>query len=146
MSDILVIGKPLDRIDGRRKVTGGVALLVLVALAAAAGSLAGLMLVYSVDLPQIADLERYRPLTTTELYDVHGQLFGSFALERRNGRAAVVVHSPCTTATSSSAIPTVIPVKLRSSRNPTQSLGQIGRAQYRNPAAAPRSDRSSGVG
>ena len=62
---------------------GWVALLLLVVLAAAAGSLAGLMLVYSVDLPQIADLERYRPLATTELYDMHGQLFGSFALERR---------------------------------------------------------------
>ncbi len=39
---------------------------------------------YSVELPQIAELTHYRPLTTTELYDVHGQLFGSFALERRN--------------------------------------------------------------
>ena len=61
------------RIHGRRKVAGSVALLLLVVLAAAAGSLAGLMLVYSVDLPQIADLERYRPLTTTDLYDVHGR-------------------------------------------------------------------------
>ena len=68
---------------GRRKLAGSVALLVLVILAAASGSLTGLMLVYSVDLPQIADLERYKPLTTTELYDLHGQLFGSFALERR---------------------------------------------------------------
>jgi penicillin-binding protein 1A len=69
---------------GRRKVAGGVAFVLLIVLAASAGSLAGLMLVYSVDLPQIADLERYRPLTTTELYDAHGHLFGSFALERRN--------------------------------------------------------------
>lgn len=68
----------------RRKVTSRVALTVLLVLAAAAGSLAGLLLVYSVDLPQIAELTRYRPLTTTELYDVHGQLFGSFALERRS--------------------------------------------------------------
>ena len=67
-----------------RKVAGSVALLLLVVLAAAAGSLAGLTLVYSVDLPQIADLERYKPLATTELYDVHGQLFGSFAMERRS--------------------------------------------------------------
>jgi penicillin-binding protein 1A len=52
-------------------------------LAIAVGSLSGLMLVYSVNLPQIQDLERYRPDTTTELYDVHGRLFGSFALERR---------------------------------------------------------------
>ena len=63
---------------------GSVALLVLVLLAAAAGSLAGLMLVYSVNLPQIDELERYKPLTTTELYDSHGQLFGSFAMERRS--------------------------------------------------------------
>jgi penicillin-binding protein 1A len=29
------------------------------------------------------DLARYRPNTTTELYDIHGKAFGSFALERR---------------------------------------------------------------
>jgi penicillin-binding protein 1A len=52
-------------------------------LAIAVGSLSGLMLVYSVNLPQIAELERYRPDTTTELYDIHGRMFGSFALERR---------------------------------------------------------------
>ncbi len=68
---------------GRRKIAGSVALLVLLALAVAGGALAGLTLVYSVDLPQIADLERYHPLATTELYDVHGRPFGSFALERR---------------------------------------------------------------
>ncbi len=60
------------------------AVLLLVLLAAAAGSLAGLTLVYSVDLPQIADLEHYKPLATTDLYDAHGQLFGSFAMERRS--------------------------------------------------------------
>ena len=43
----------------------------------------GLMLVYSVNLPQIDDLMRYRPNTTTDLYDAHGRIFGSFALERR---------------------------------------------------------------
>ncbi len=59
------------------------ALVVLVLLSIAAGSLAGLMLVYTVDLPQIADLERFHPSTTTELYDIHGRVFGSFALERR---------------------------------------------------------------
>ena len=55
----------------------------MVLLAIAVGSLSGLMLVYSVNLPQIQDLEHYRPDTTTELYDVHGRMFGSFALERR---------------------------------------------------------------
>ena len=63
---------------------GWLALLVLVVLAASAGSLAGLTLVYSVDLPQVSELEQYKPLSTTELYDVHGQLFGSFAMERRS--------------------------------------------------------------
>ncbi|HEX6773936.1 MAG TPA: PBP1A family penicillin-binding protein, partial [Acidobacteriaceae bacterium] len=62
---------------------GSVALLLLVVLAAAAGALGGLTLVYSVDLPQVSELEHYRPLATTELYDVHGQMFGSFAMERR---------------------------------------------------------------
>ncbi len=58
-------------------------MLVLVVLAAVVGVLGGLMMVYSADLPQIDDLERYRPNTTTDLYDVHGRIFGSFALERR---------------------------------------------------------------
>ena len=43
----------------------------------------GLMLVYSIDLPQMDDLARYRPNTTTELLDIHGKEIGSFALERR---------------------------------------------------------------
>ena len=68
---------------GRRKVAGGVALAVLLLLAVAVGSMTGLMLVYSVNLPQIDDLMRYRPNTTTDLYDTHGRIFGSFALERR---------------------------------------------------------------
>jgi penicillin-binding protein 1A len=55
----------------------------LVFLAMTTGCLTGLMLVYSVDLPQIADLQRYHPDTTTEVYDAHGRSFGSFALERR---------------------------------------------------------------
>jgi penicillin-binding protein 1A len=69
--------------SGRSKIAGGLALAFLVLVAAIAGSLTGLLLVYSVDLPQIDELEHYRPATTTELYDVHGRSFGSFALERR---------------------------------------------------------------
>jgi penicillin-binding protein 1A len=56
---------------------------VLLGLSAVFGALCGLMLVYSIDLPQMDDLARYRPNTTTELLDVHGRAFGSFALERR---------------------------------------------------------------
>jgi penicillin-binding protein 1A len=66
-----------------RKLAGRFALAVLLMLAIVTGSLAGLTLVYSVDLPQINDLERYRPSTTTDLYDRKGRVVGSFALERR---------------------------------------------------------------
>lgn len=65
------------------KITGRVAFAVLLLLAVTTGSLSGLMLIYSVDLPQIHDLERYRPSTTTDLYDRKGRVIGSFALERR---------------------------------------------------------------
>ena len=67
----------------RSKLAGRSALAVLLVLAVITGSLAGLTLVYSVDLPQINDLERYRPSTTTDLYDRKGRIIGSFALERR---------------------------------------------------------------
>ncbi len=67
----------------RRKLAGRSALVVLLMLAAVTGSLAGLTLVYSVDLPQIEELEHYRPSTTTDLYDCKGRIVGSFALERR---------------------------------------------------------------
>ncbi len=63
--------------------------VTLLLLSALFGSLCGLMLIYSVDLPQMDDLLRYRPDTTTELLDVHGSEIGSFALERR----VVVPHS-----------------------------------------------------
>src|SRR3569833_2826976 len=59
------------------------AYVMLLVLSAVFGALCGLMLIYSVDLPQMQDLERYRPSTTTQLLDVHGREFGSFALERR---------------------------------------------------------------
>ena len=48
-----------------------------------AGALVGLLLVYSTDLPQIDELEHYRPSAITELYDNRGRVIGSFALQRR---------------------------------------------------------------
>src|SRR5262252_8992022 len=68
-----VTGKPL-----RRVVFGLLALT-----SAFLGTMAGLLIVYSTDLPQIGDLERYRPSTITELYDDQGRQIGSFALQRR---------------------------------------------------------------
>ncbi|MGA7808401.1 transglycosylase domain-containing protein, partial [Bradyrhizobium sp.] len=59
------------------------AALALLGASAIFGVMLGLILVYSINLPQMTDLERYRPSTTTNLYDIHGQIFGSFADERR---------------------------------------------------------------
>ena len=67
----------------RRKLAGRSAIVALVLLSAITGSLAGLTLVYSVNLPQIQDLEHYQPSTITDLYDRKGRVIGSFALERR---------------------------------------------------------------
>ncbi|HEY6372071.1 MAG TPA: PBP1A family penicillin-binding protein, partial [Candidatus Sulfotelmatobacter sp.] len=47
------------------------------------GATAGLLLVYTTDLPQVDALEAYRPSSITELYDDHGRVIGSFALQRR---------------------------------------------------------------
>jgi penicillin-binding protein 1A len=59
------------------------AVIALLAASAVFGVMLGLILVYSINLPQMTELERYRPSTTTELYDIHGRVFGSFAQERR---------------------------------------------------------------
>src|SRR5438552_12966901 len=66
-----------------RKVVGRVLLAFLVLVSALVGATAGLLLVYSTDLPQVNELEHYRPSSITELYDDHGQIIGSFALQRR---------------------------------------------------------------
>jgi penicillin-binding protein 1A len=55
----------------------------LLGCSAVFGGLCGLALLYSIDLPQMDQLARYRPNTTTVLLDIHGQEIGSFALERR---------------------------------------------------------------
>ncbi len=56
---------------------------VLILLSAFAGVMCGLVVIFSIDLPQMEELAKYRPNTTTELLDVHGREIGSFALERR---------------------------------------------------------------
>ena len=56
---------------------------ILLLLSAIFGILCGLVVVFSVDLPQMEELARYRPNTTTLLLDSHGREIGSFALERR---------------------------------------------------------------
>src|SRR5260370_15791600 len=56
---------------------------LLVLVIALGGATAGLLLVYSTDLPQVDQLEHYRPGSITELYDDQGRTIGSFALQRR---------------------------------------------------------------
>src|SRR5437868_14643292 len=74
---------PPVRLRVRRRVWTWVLFGLLVLVSAAAGALAGLLLVYSTDLPQVEQLEHYRPSSTTELYDDQGRVIGSFALQRR---------------------------------------------------------------
>src|SRR5215469_16959342 len=67
----------------RQKVVGRFVFGLLILCSALFGSLAGLILVYSTDLPEVERLESYRPISATELYDIHGHTIGSFALQRR---------------------------------------------------------------
>src|SRR5258706_15881629 len=68
---------------GGKKLVGRLVFGLLVLASALVGAFAGLLLVYSTELPQITELERYRPSTVTELYDDQGRVIGSFALQRR---------------------------------------------------------------
>jgi len=79
-----VIYQHLPTIEiGGRKLVGQVLFGFLVLLSAAVGAAAGLLLVYSTDLPQVEELEHYRPISVTELYDEQGRVIGTFALQRR---------------------------------------------------------------
>src|SRR5580658_501374 len=66
-----------------RKVVGRVAFILLLLASIAVGGLAGLLFVYSSDLPQIRALEDFQPDLVTELYADDGQIVGNFALQRR---------------------------------------------------------------
>src|SRR5215472_2985344 len=73
---------PVTESAGGRMV-GRILFGLLLLVAALVGATAGLLLVYSTDLPQVEELERYRPSSVTELYDDQGRIIGSFALQRR---------------------------------------------------------------
>jgi len=66
-----------------RKLVGRVLFGLLVLVSVLVGATTGLLLVYTTDLPQVEALEAYRPSSITELYDDHGHVIGSFALQRR---------------------------------------------------------------
>ena len=69
--------------SARQKIVGRFVFGLLTLLSALVGAMGGLLLVYSNDLPQVEQLEHYRPISTTDLYDVNGNTIGSFALQRR---------------------------------------------------------------
>jgi penicillin-binding protein 1A len=66
-----------------RNVLGKIVFVLLLLASIALGGLAGLFIVYKSDLPQVKQLEYYRPNVITELYSDDGRTIGSFALERR---------------------------------------------------------------
>ena len=68
---------------GGRRLVGRVLFGLLVLVSVLVGTTAGLLLVYTTDLPQVDALEAYRPSSITEIYDDHGIVIGSFALQRR---------------------------------------------------------------
>src|SRR6202521_5876150 len=68
---------------GGRRLVGRVLFGLLVLVSILVGATTGLLLVYTTDLPQVDALEAYRPSSITELYDDHGRVIGSFALQRR---------------------------------------------------------------
>src|ERR1700691_709887 len=73
---------PTVEIAGR-KFVGRVLFSLRVLVPILVGATAGLLLVYTTDLPQVDALEAYRPSSITELYDDHERVIGSFALQRR---------------------------------------------------------------
>jgi len=62
---------------------GRLAFSLLLVCAIALGAAAGLLFVYTSDLPEIAALEDYHPNVVTELYADDGQPIGTFAIQRR---------------------------------------------------------------
>ena len=69
--------------SARQRLIGRLLFAATVVIVAAIGAFSGMLLVYSTDLPQVGALERYRPSSVTELYDIKGRVIGSFALQRR---------------------------------------------------------------
>jgi penicillin-binding protein 1A len=74
---------PLPPWARSRRIFGQFVFSVLLLLAAGSGVLAGLLFVYSTNLPKVAELETYRPDVMTELYAASGVPIASFALEHR---------------------------------------------------------------
>ena len=80
MSDLIRL--PAISIRGK-KIVGRIVFGFLLLASIAIGAVSGLLFVYVSDLPQVSELENYRPDVITEVYADDGQIIGSFAIERR---------------------------------------------------------------
>jgi len=58
-------------------------LLILFVLSVAGGSLTGLLIAFQSDLPEIEELEDYKPSIISEIYSDEGKVIAEFAVERR---------------------------------------------------------------
>jgi len=56
---------------------------ILFALAIVAGAVAGVLLAFENDLPQVSSLEQFEPNIITRIYAADGTLIGDFAIEKR---------------------------------------------------------------
>ena len=74
---------PRAQVSSAHRYASNLFFVFLIVVAAALGAGAGFLLVFSTDLPQVTELERYRPSTITELYDDQNRVIGQFALQRR---------------------------------------------------------------
>src|SRR3974390_2850277 len=74
---------PRSEVSAGHRYASNAFFVFLILIAAALGAGAGFLLVFSTDLPQVTELERYRPSTITELYDDQNRVIGQFALQRR---------------------------------------------------------------
>ncbi len=58
-------------------------IVILFLIAAILGTVTGIVVAFSGDLPQISALDDYAPSTITRVYGARGQLVGDFAIQRR---------------------------------------------------------------
>jgi penicillin-binding protein 1A len=80
MSDLIRL--PTISIRGK-KIVGRIVFGFFVLASILVGAILGLLFVYMSDLPQVSELENYRPDVISEVYADDGQIIGSFAIERR---------------------------------------------------------------
>jgi len=76
-----IVVRPI-RWDGGR-IFGRLAFVLALLLAVLFGAAAGLLFVYASSLPEISELETYRPDVVSEVYADDGELIGGFSLQRR---------------------------------------------------------------